>query len=113
MENRTCKILKTMSSLIVLHLLIINCYHVRVYFKPPVPNNKPVVKEIQYWFWGLRPSPVVIQATDFCPDGNIASLYEYSSGKDFFLENITLGIYAPKHLEAECFETQAPSRKRR
>lgn len=58
--------------------------------------------KIEYWLWGLRPSPHIISADDLCPGMQIVRLHEYSSLTDGLLENFTLGIYGPKRLEATC-----------
>jgi hypothetical protein len=72
-----------------------------------LPEGTPTrieTRELSYTFWGLRPSPIVLSAADLCPEGGIASIYEYSSLKDFWVENLSLGIFSPKHLEVECYE---------
>ncbi|HBS06854.1 MAG TPA: hypothetical protein DEA96_17925 [Leptospiraceae bacterium] len=65
-------------------------------------QTKVVEQDEVFWFWGLSPDKIEYQAQDLCPEKGVLEVYNYSSLMDGILENVTLGIFAPRTMRITC-----------
>jgi hypothetical protein len=63
-----------------------------------------VQQDIHFWLWGLVGDPVV-DLDAACP-GGVASFRVDSKAGDWFVDVITLGIYAPRTVTIQCVEVK-------
>ncbi|TGL49150.1 hypothetical protein EHQ61_11825 [Leptospira wolffii] len=55
-----------------------------------------------YYFFGLYPGNIVVDAGRYCPSGP-KSVHQYTSFWDGLWEQLTLAIYSPQTVEIECY----------
>lgn len=129
-------------------LSMTQCQHARIRVSPPLPSEcKPweekqmeesciakrqelkaklesiptSVKEYEheYYYWGFKPADYSIQLEKECPNG-VFEIHQYSTFKQGFYEQVTLGFYTPRTLQLTCLSERfnpnpepEPRRRRR
>ncbi len=105
----------------LLFLFLAQCQHARIRFDGcgdckgaensagQTFQTKVVEQDEVFWFWGLSPDKIEYQAQDLCPEKGVLEVYNYSSLMDGILENVTLGIYAPRTMRITCHKGEPES----
>lgn len=67
----------------------------------PTQQRRIVLKQ-QYFLMGLLPRWKIYEEQQLCPERGIRTIHQYDTFSDALLEQLTLGIYAPRTLEILC-----------
>lgn len=70
--------------------------------KALVPD-KSIKMPLEVFFWGLYPSRLEYNSTDFCKKSEVKEIHEYTSLMNGLYENLTFGIYTPRTLTVSCY----------